>query len=194
MVKYNPTPYSLTTEGINCIVKILKKENITDILEFGSGRSTDYLAELGYNVYSFDDDAKYASKNKNVQIAELAALDDKDYRDVIEGRVDFFDLVVTPTSRRSSRQSNCFYMIDNESIKQKFSFVIIDGPNGNGRSIAFNVIKDKINTPCYVFIDDFFHYPFVDDFKRCFPKSTEVAKVVESNIKGFAIYKINSIE
>lgn len=193
MVKYNPTPYSLTVKGIESIVEILEKENIADILEFGSGRSTDYLVGLGYNVFSFDDDAKYASKSKNVQIVELAALDDKDYQDVVEGKIDFFDLVVTPTSQRSSRQSNCFYILDNKSIKQKFSFIIIDGPNGNGRSLAFNVIRNKIKTPCYVFIDDFFHYPFVENFKHTFPDSTEVIKVVENKIKGFVIYKINSI-
>lgn len=193
MVNYNPTPYSLTEKGIEAIVKILIKENITDILEFGSGKSTEYLTELGYNVYSFDDDANYASKTKNVQITELGVLEDKDFQNAIEGKVDFFNLSLTPTSKRSSRQSNCFYILNKDSIKQKFSFVIVDGPNGNGRSIAFNVIRGKINTPCYIFVDDFFHYPFIADLKRIYPDSTVLVEEVESNIKGFVICKINSI-
>ena len=55
-------------------------------------------------------------------------------------------------------------------------------------------MKDIINFPCYVFIDDYFHYPFIDTLLKIFPDSTEIETVKEGDIKGFAIYRVNSNE
>lgn len=196
MVKYSASGYSLTVKGVQAIQKILEDNNIDSILEFGSGRSTDYFSELGYNVYSFDDDAKYASKNKGVNVVDLVQLSDEEFNEVLSDSLQFLDnsYKFRVTNKRDSRQKNCFYKINRESFPSKFSFVILDGPNGNGRSIAFNVIKNIINFPCYIFIDDYFHHPFVENFKKFFPHNHEIITEKEGKIKGFTIYKIISNE
>jgi hypothetical protein len=192
MVEYNPTPYSLTRKGIESIVSILKEESITSILEFGSGKSTDYLAQLGYNIVSLDDDTTYASSHKQVYTYDLISLSDEDFEKVINGEVNYFTLSknYNPVISRSSKQINCFYKLDTLPLHYKLPFIIVDGPNGNGRSLAFRVIEKFIASPCYVFIDDYFHYPFVENFIKVFPNSQKIVEVKESDIKGFVIFKV----
>ena len=196
MVKYSPTPFSLTDKGMKAIVKVLKEQNIENVLEFGSGKSTDYLTDLGYNVVSLDDDSKYASNQIGVKVVDLVTLTQTDFSGVLNGEIDYYEACksLKPVTSRSSGQVNCFYKLDNLPISSKVSFVIVDGPNGNGRSIAFQLIKEVINLPCYVFIDDYFHYPFVENFLNIFPNSEKIVEEKESKIKGFVIFKINSIE
>lgn len=196
MVKYSPTPYSITEKGMQAIVKVLQEENISSILEFGSGKSTDYLTQCGYSITSFDDDSRYASKQSGVKIKDLVTLTNTDFNKVLNGEITYYEVCnsLTPVTSRSSGQVNCFYKLDNLSLPSKVSFVLVDGPNGNGRSIAFRLIKEAIKVPCYVFIDDYFHYPFVENFLKIFPNSEKIIEEKESNVKGFVIFKINSIE
>lgn len=192
MVKYSPTPYSLTKKGIEAICSILEEQKIKEILEFGSGRSTDYLSDLGYTVFSFDDDLNYASSNKNTNVVDLIQLNDKTFKEVIQEKVDFVSAIkdLPPVIGRSSKQKNCFYRLETSDLAKKFNFFIIDGPNGNGRSLAFPIIKKIAKKNSFIFVDDYFHYPFIENLKKVFPLAIEICTVREGNIKGYAIYKI----
>jgi hypothetical protein len=45
---------------------------------------------------------------------------------------------------------------------------ILDGPNGNGRSISFLHLKDKISKDCAIFIDDSDHHDYLERCSQVF--------------------------
>ena len=72
------------------------------------------------------------------------------------------------TDTPSFRQKNCFYDIQTNDLKDKYDLVIVDGPNGNGRSLAFQFIKNRMNNNSYILIDDHPHYCFIAYLVRTF--------------------------
>lgn len=46
--------------------------------------------------------------------------------------------------------------------------MILDGPHGNGRSLAYPLFYKKLKPDAFVLVDDYDHYPFMDDLRRFF--------------------------
>ena len=149
------------------------------------------MNDIGIDYLSFDNDIKFAAKTDKVVIKPLVELDDKMFNDVIEGNIKFVNIsqnFVAP-KKIHTRQRNCFYKLDDTDIDGTFDLIILDGPNGNGRSIAFNVMKHHIKDVSFIFIDDYNHYPFIDDMCRVFNNVTLVKSHTEDN-DVWEIYKI----
>ncbi len=70
--------------------------------------------------------------------------------------------------KNNFRVKNCFYDLDEEDLPNDIDLVILDGPSGNGRSLAFPHLVGKLKSPCYVMIDDVNHYDFLDRAKEIF--------------------------
>ncbi|RAV04563.1 hypothetical protein [Paenibacillus sp. YN15] len=65
---------------------------------------------------------------------------------------------------------NAFYA-DIETIPLEPASVdvlILDGPHGNGRSLAFPLLYGRLKRDALVLIDDYDHYPFVEDLRSLF--------------------------
>lgn len=185
--KYESNGWGLSTECFKHIIDIINSDSITRVLEFGSGKSTHFLNDMGMEYTSFDDSIRYAADLKNVFIRELVQISDVDFNDVINNKKSFFDVSEKSTNVKiSTRQRNCFYNIQPHDITGEFDMVIVDGPHGNGRGIAYSLIKQHIRHGGYIVIDDFTHYPFVEYLKTTFHN---VETVVEHN-NEFGIYKI----
>ena len=68
-----------------------------------------------------------------------------------------------------TRVRNVFYEFNYRNWQDgTIDLLIIDGPNGNGRSLAFPFLKNAMRFPSWVLIDDYLDYPFLDDLKRVF--------------------------
>ncbi|RAV22928.1 class I SAM-dependent methyltransferase [Paenibacillus contaminans] len=65
---------------------------------------------------------------------------------------------------------NAFYAEAHSLILEPESIdaMIVDGPHGNGRSLAFLLFAAALKPGALVLIDDFDHYPFLADFGRVF--------------------------
>lgn len=65
---------------------------------------------------------------------------------------------------------NTFYAeVDHLPLKkQSLDVMIVDGPHGNGRSLAFPLFSQLLKPDALVLVDDFDHYPFLDDLERVF--------------------------
>lgn len=46
--------------------------------------------------------------------------------------------------------------------------LIVDGPHGNGRSLAYPLLCRAMKRGALVLVDDFDHYPFLNDLERVF--------------------------
>ena len=68
--------------------------------------------------------------------------------------------------------------------------MIVDGPHGNGRSLAFALFFDCLKLYAWILIDDFDHYPFLDDLARIF-KFKIVEKKFANDGKRWALVRID---
>jgi hypothetical protein len=74
-----------------------------------------------------------------------------------------------------TRQRNTFYEIKEGELPDVIDVMIVDGPHGNGRSIAFLHGIGRLRKGSFVVIDDYNHYDFIERFQMLFPESELVA-------------------
>jgi hypothetical protein len=199
---YSNGGWGLCKPTLEWIYNIIKNNNIKNIIEFGSGKSTEFLIDvrkelnLNYNIDSFDNDENYCYNGDNhdflnLQITDLLSCSDSYYNDMFENKVfnktkfkivDFeFDATI----------KNATYDINLVNLRKNYELVIIDGPHGNGRNFSNFYIKNRIKKGSYIIIDDYFHYDFVNKTQSFFN-----VDIIEENIfhdysnKGHAILKV----
>lgn len=189
--KYKYTGWTLSRLALEALQKIINDKKIKRVIEFGSGQSTYLLEDMGVEYISFDHDLSYAAKTDNVIISELIQINDLDFNNIINGKVLYKDVLknTNKPSRIHTRMKNCFYNISPDCINGLFDLVILDGPNGNGRSVSFEIIKKHLSPNGYFFIDDYNHYPFIDHLKLSFPEA-ELIDEHSSNGDNWQLYKI----
>tara|TARA_Y100000389_G_scaffold162207_1_gene164912 strand:+ start:611 stop:1285 length:675 start_codon:yes stop_codon:yes gene_type:complete len=194
-----------------------KLDNI-NILEFGSGYSTQFLVDYklfsGKNIYidSFDNDINWCFPNSdkysflNLSVDNLLSCTDEHFNEQIKNKVyeaNYFKEHnnLPYDDPKYWRQKNCFYNIKN--LKDKYDLIIIDGPNGNGRVISYLHIKDKIKKGTFILIDDHnsrdgdFDYKFIEHFKNIIHLPIKEIYIHENNINpswengvNFALFEI----
>jgi hypothetical protein len=57
-------------------------------------------------------------------------------------------------------QTLCVTGSGNQLTLSPFDVVVVDGPNGNGRSLAFLAMKHCVQPGTLIFVDDYDHYDF----------------------------------
>lgn len=170
--------WSIDKSGMMFIHQLISEQKLQRAIEFGSGQSTLLLEDSQIDYVSFDSDAKFSAKTDKVLIRNLKQLDDSTFNDVVNCKVSYMDVYKNfdePTSV-DTRTKNIFYEFLDQDLSGTFDLVILDGPNGNGRSISFNVMKPFLSKNSYIFVDDFWHYPFTDHLKICFPQAKLLQK------------------
>lgn len=189
--KYKYTGWGLSRLSMELLHKLISKEKINRVLEFGSGQSTYFFNDCGIECISFDNDITYAAKTDNVIIKEIIQFSDLDFNNIIEGKTNYYDVLANASKPKNihSRMQNCFYNILPDDIKGVFDLFIIDGPHGNGRSISFELIKNHLSPTSFIFVDDFNHYPFIDHLKLSFPDAILVDEY-SLNRDNWQLYKI----
>ena len=161
-----------------------------NILEFGSGFSTQFLVDYkeysGKNIYidSFDNDPKWCFQHANkypflnLNVEPLLSCNENDFNRQMSNkeydRTCFSKHISLPYGHpKYWRQRNCFY--DVKELKEHYDLVIVDGPNGNGRSLSYLHFKDKVSKGSYILIDDHnsrdddFDYKFIEYLKNIIP-------------------------
>jgi len=205
--KYRNDGWGLSKKCLNDIFTIIKsfESKPINVLEFGSGVSTDFLVDLigeGYDLHivSYDNDLTFATKSRHLNlkliISSLVETFDSDFENLFRERKyvkSFFHKLVTEIH---TRQKNVFYEINEEDLPKTVDLLIVDGPHGNGRSIAFLVGLNRLKNGSYVIIDDYNHYDFVEKFKYLYPNSellftSNTGQDNQWELGGiYAIYKI----
>lgn len=160
--------------------KIIKENNIKNIIEFGSGGSTKFFCDLRekenlkYKIISFDHNEQYSYNKKHpflsLHIRDLIKCSDEDFNLMFsEKEYNRNKFINCQTEKDNFRVKNAFYDLQKNDIScDKVDLVILDGPNGNGRSLSFLHLKDKILENCFILIDDSDHYDFIEKCKEVF--------------------------
>jgi len=182
--KYNNDGWGISKTGFEKIIEILNSNKFSDIekyniVEFGSGFSTeffvDYIQENNLNnvfITSFENDTMYMTKAKHPQLKlclrKLITCSDFDYNNMFVQKTFNPCKVSYLIKSPETRQKNCFYHIEENDIPNSIDFMLLDGPSGNGRNLAFLHTLNKLHKDSIVFIDDYNHYDFVQKFKSLY--------------------------
>ena len=191
--QYKWNPWSISKRGLLDIEEVLVSNSINHVVEFGSGASSYYIRDVmnrigrPYHLMSFDDDIGYAAEGVNIR--PLLTCSDEHFDEMFNERVYKSQLMQYYTERKHSRQHNCFYKINGEDFVTPIDFLLVDGPNGNGRSFAYLHTKDCLKKGAVVFVDDYDHYDFLDKLSL-FHEYT-VIKERDSSKDRYIILKIN---
>lgn len=174
---YEYTGWEIAPECLVELQKLLisKKINTLNVVEFGSGKSTEVINKFKQEnnldgvIDSFDADPQYSHP-----IAKIRNIISYNGKPVIS----------------FSQQDYSFYeILDGDFSSSHYNLVILDGHHGHGRSVAWTYLNDRLDNGCLVVIDDYDHFPFVDEFLEKFPNSLIKAKQNEKN-KKWVIYEI----
>jgi len=176
------------------------------ILEFGSGVSTKFFSDLSnilnkcIFITSFDNSAEFmyndkTDKNVVVNLRDLNETDDKGFNEMFKNKSYDGKLMKHKTSEHLRNQ---FYDLKPNDLYGTYDYMLLDGPHGNGRSLAFLYAKQYLAENSIVFIDDHTHYDFVERFLSLYE-----GKELFTNVSGnenkwsnggdFTIYKITKI-
>jgi len=195
--KYKNDGWGLSKQALIEVSKVIASTNDSEyrIVEFGSGISTSFLVDLNkglnidLNITSFDNDPKYSYKGGGVNLimTELVECSDVDYDRMFVVK-EFHSVFMKPkTTPLSTRQKNTFYNIKDGNLSGVYDLMILDGPNGNGRNLAFLHMINHLVPGSHVLIDDTGYYDFIDKFKSIY-NATEVFK--SEGEDNFSIFKI----
>ena len=163
--------------------KMILKYKPNNIVEFGSGASTEFFSDfrkkenLSYNVTSFDHNEEFAYKSNpendsfiSVKIRPLHQCKSKKLLEKMFNLAAFDSLNFEPCPHLDFdfRAENCFYDLSVHDLPDSIDLVLLDGPNGNGRSISALHLLKRVKKNCLIMIDDCDHYEFINYFSKPF--------------------------
>jgi hypothetical protein len=183
--KYKNDGWGLSRKCFENMISIFKTfSHSINVVEFGSGVSTEFLVDMleehyALNIISYDDDAKYATKARHAQLklylTGLVECHDSDFENQFREKQYNPNVFFKKITAVHTRQRNTFYEIKEGELPDVIDVMIVDGPHGNGRSIAFLHGIGRLRKGSFVVIDDYNHYDFIERFQMLFPESELVA-------------------
>ena len=199
--KYDNDGFGLSREAFTILFEVLEELESPSVLEFGSGISTQFL----YNYWelsgkrmiidSLDDSERW--KHQAAVLTPLVECSYEDFNRMFKDKKIHNNLFKQKKTPPTTRQRNCFYDLSNIQLKH-YDLVILDGPNGNGRSLAFLHLIGHLNEGAIILIDDTvaadgdFKYDFCGRFNSVFD-AEELAVHEESNENSFRVYKVKEV-
>jgi Methyltransferase domain len=167
---------------------LLTNSSIQQVVEFGSGASTQFLLQLrkqfnlDFRLDSFDHNPTFSFKaeedyqNFDLHHRSLVAYSDTDFERIFQQKsTTGINYTNADAIALDTRGHNTFYEVATSDLTQPIQLCIVDGPNGNGRSIGFVHICQLMTTGAYILIDDYFHYDFVERCHQVFPSAKTIA-------------------
>jgi len=167
-----------------------KRESLPRLVEFGSGQSTrfwQYLSiQVPLNVISIEHQDEWYQRLKSelknnpaiaYQLAPLRQISEAEkaelWQDPQTAHLKFAQMgqLLPLEQYPQTRVPLCFYDLDYAAIFEPNSLdaLLLDGPNGNGRSLAFALMYPFLTSEAWILVDDFDHYPFLDDLREICP-------------------------
>lgn len=194
---------------------VLKTNPEPNIIELGGGQSTLFWMFLAQTrntrvkVSTFEHHPNWAKQLKrtaadciaiDIHCYNLKQINDQEWNTIFtfpERAKNSWSYIGTPVSQsefENTRIRNAFYDIPSQAFPPNASIdgMIVDGPHGNGRSLAFPLFFDCLKPNAWMLIDDFDHYPFLDDLAKIF-RFKIVEKELANDGKRWVLLRLDGI-
>jgi hypothetical protein len=178
--RYKNDGWGLSKKQMTELLNLINdyKKSVVRIIEFGSGKSTEFLGDITTNgvkeveVTTFDDNLNFSYKGNHsnvvLKIRPLVECSDENYEKMFIDRIFDKKVMKTKVTPLSTRQKNNFYDIQDGDLNGLYDIMILDGPNGNGRNISYLHIHNNLDVNSIVLIDDSSQYDFIPYFEKFF--------------------------
>jgi len=203
--------FSLAESSVRAFLSHLLVQNKSSyhICEFGGGQSTIFWNILsnyvGIKITTYEHDpewAKYLQEriiNKNIFIKHCVLMQvDDDARENMflnpNESIQIWDSYKHDISLEQFKNptlKGAFYNLEVEDFPSiNIDAIVLDGPHGNGRSMCFPIFFKHIKPGTLILVDDYHHYPFLDDLGRLFKFTIlEERRYLHSN-KGWVVIQV----
>jgi hypothetical protein len=204
--RYTPwSAWSLHPLGCLLVADLLMSEEIQKIVEFGAGYSTIFLTKFiqqtstDTTIESFEHQEEFSGRLAmtlndidnhvaTLHTCELIQCTDEQFKQLFRTDVEPQTLlkqkgVAAPIAEyRGTRLRNAFYDYDFSVMPDhSIDLIILGGPNSNGRSIAFPLLKNKMKTPSWLLMDDYLDHPFLADLQSVFQSEIVAKEEIDDN-------------
>lgn len=192
--------------------QVLKSNPTPHIIELGSGQSTLFWAffiqteNVNVKISTFEHHPNWGEQIKRavahckaieIHCYNLRQINDQEWNTIFtfpeNAKTSWSRMgtLVTQSEFENTRTRNTFYDIPPQAFPPPASIdgMIVDGPHGNGRSLAFPLFFDCLKPNAWILIDDFDHYPFLYDLARIF-KFKIVEKKLTNDGKKWILVRI----
>lgn len=183
----------------NRIRDIHEKNGVVNILEFGCGFTTNLLLYIkqdkNYNMqidsfthptskYNDDSNCDFHSIKKR----QLLTCSDSSYNRMLASHKYNPNYMVKSQQNPENKMYNTFYEIKNGDLKENYDIIILSGPNGNGRDLAFLHIQDKIKKGGFIMINKLDRYTSLETLSEFFETTVAFQNVTYG--ERICFYKI----
>jgi hypothetical protein len=174
--------WALSRNALGALARELGSTPEPRICEFGAGVSTVFFSSFlaaGGQVDSFESVAGFADRIREhvdparvrLQLRPLRVISDREMAALMRGAeapeaFTGMGRLAGTDELENPRLRNAFY--DVERLEDSYDALVLDGPNGNGRSLAFPLLRERLGPGALILIDDCTHYPFIADCGRFF--------------------------
>jgi hypothetical protein len=178
--KYKNDGWGLSKPQLEQLLKVINKfeKETVRVLEFGSGKSTEFLGDITTNgiknldITTFDDNPNFSyngnHNNVNIKFRDLVECSDYNYNEMFINKKFNKSCMLKKTTPLSTRQKNNFYEILDGDLNGYYDVIILDGPNGNGRNISYLHIINHVYDGSIMLIDDINDYDFMEKLSLLF--------------------------
>ncbi|OQB43236.1 MAG: hypothetical protein BWY06_00211 [Candidatus Latescibacteria bacterium ADurb.Bin168] len=207
--------WSLTYGAFLSLYSTIRKTDLSDIqmIEFGSGVSTSILDRIAASCIQIRSLTTLEHDKDWLDATQQSIRCDKTqllFRHILcvkeETRAEVFGsenpselwskvaAVVPADETKNTRLRNAFYDIEGLPISgNQPILMILDGPHGNGRSLAFPLFRDRTKLGDLVLIDDVDHYPFEGDLRTFFRVSELTGYKYRYSHKAWKLFRIEGV-
>jgi len=196
--------WALSKDALKSFSLSLPKLDVpTHILELGAGQSTLFWYSLikdhslNLTVTSLEHHPIWADYVKKrigncellrIELLDLKVIDEEEWAKVFDEPKEAANVWKTLGTKVQEEKfenysmHNTFYEVPPElfAIMKSIDGLIVDGPHGNGRSLAFPLFHNYFNPDAVVLIDDIDHYNFLGNLLNLFSFQI-LAKQINNN-------------
>lgn len=159
----------LHSTQLSFLQEIVRSLPVKQAVEFGSGGSTQFLGmqllSQGGNLTTFDHSSEYSWQgnlsNVNLHIRPLIEFSEEDFEEsFLKTQAPDNERGVLTQDPMNFSAKRTFYKLESSDIPAKIDLLLLDGPNGDGRSLGFLHALPRMSSGGIVMIDDVHHYDF----------------------------------
>lgn len=182
---------------INKLKEIKKKNGVIYVADFNSGYLTDFIIEIKkkfkLNLYLDSFTNIFSNQNKldpqhNIFKRQLLTCSDESYKNMFRLKKYNSNFMVKSQQNPNKRMINVFFDIKPKDLRTYYDLIIITGPNGNGRDIAFLHIQNKIKPNGFILLNELDKYISIETMNSFF--NTQIEFTNNVTIDRIALYKI----
>lgn len=167
------------------------------IIEFGSGRSTEFFSGLcvPFEMISFDHDERFCYSGQDPRISlrlvDLRQWDEETFESILLTG-DFEATGSERIPKHNFRDQRVFYDLSSIAFTPPYDLALLDGPNGSGRLLGCAVLSRLVAVGSLIMLDDVHHFNFEEILGRHLEYEV-VARVVNRRVHplfGFSLVRV----